>query len=289
MTDDDWKLLIGRIERGKCTPFLGAGASADALPLGSAVAEQWAKDHGYPLWDPADLPRVAQYLAVLADDAMSPKEQIQELFQRIAIPPDFTRDDEPYRVLADLPLPIYLTTNYDDFMVQALRARGKDPVQEFCRWNDRPSVLKRPSVFDRPEGFEPTPEQPLVYHLHGILELAESLVLTEDDYIDFLVKIANVDLVPPRIREALADSMLIFLGYRIADWNFRVLYRGLVERIDPSGRRLNMTVQLAPKDAPGTLDAAQDYLERYYRAMNVRVFWGDVDDFVLNLRERRAG
>src|SRR6266478_4322713 len=110
MTDDDWKLLIGRIERGKCTPFLGAGASADALPLGSAVAEQWAKDHGYPLWDPADLPRVAQYLAVLADDAMSPKEQIQELFQRIAITPDFTRDDEPYRILADLPLPIYLTT-----------------------------------------------------------------------------------------------------------------------------------------------------------------------------------
>jgi hypothetical protein len=287
MTDDDWKLLLSRIERGKCTPFVGAGASATALPLGSAVARQWAKERGYPLWDPDDLSKVAQFLAVVSEDAMSPKEEIQELFARVAITPDFASQDEPYAILADLPLPIYLTTNYDDFLVQALRVRGKDPVQDFCRWTDRPSLRARPSPFERPEGFIPTPEQPLVYHLHGLIDLPESLVLTEDDYVDFLVNISNVDVVPPRVREALADSMLIFLGYRLADWNFRVIYRALVERIDPSGRRLNMTVQLQPEKVPGSPDAARDYLERYYRAMKVRVFWGDVRDFTATLRRRR--
>jgi hypothetical protein len=287
-TADEWDRLLGRIERGKCTPFLGAGASAEALPLGSAVARQWAEERGYPLWDADDLAKVAQFLAVVSDDAMTPKEEIQELFERIAIPPDFSSKDEPYAILADLPLPIFLTTNYDDFIVRALRARGKDPVQDFCRWTDRPSVRARPSVFDRPEGFDPTPERPLVYHLHGLIDLPESLVLTEDDYVDFLVNIASADVVPPRIREALADSMLVFLGYRIADWNFRVLYRGLVERIDSSGRRLNMTVQLQPQGVLGSAEAARDYLERYYHWMKVRVFWGDVGEFMTALREHRS-
>ena len=285
---DEWDRLVGRIERGKCTPFLGAGASAAALPLGSEVARQWARERGYPLWDVDDLPRVAQFLAVESDDAMTPKEAIQELFERIVVPPDFSSEDEPHAILADLPLPIYLTTNYDDFLVRALRARGKDPVQEFCRWTDRPSLRARPSVFDRPEGFDPTPERPLVYHLHGLIDLPESLVLTEDDYVDFLVNIASADVVPPRIREALADSMLVFLGYRLADWNFRVIYRGLVERIDSSGRRLNVTVQLAPQGVPGSTEAAREYLERYYRWMKVRVFWGDVGDFMSALREHRS-
>lgn len=288
MTSDDWKVLLRRIELGKFTPFLGAGASAEALPLGSAVAKQWAEEREYPLWDPDDLPRVAQYLAVLSEDAMTPKEEIQELFRRIAVPPDFSREDEPYAVLADLPLPIYLTTNYDDFMVQALRVRGKEPVQEFCRWTDRPALRARASVFDSPEAYEPSADRPLVYHLHGVIDLPESLVLTEDDYIDFLVNLASADIVPPRIREALADSMLVFLGYRLADWNFRVLYRALVEKVDPSGRRLNMTVQLKPERVPGSPEAAVEYLERYYRAMKVRVFWGDVREFTRTLRERRV-
>jgi hypothetical protein len=285
----DWRRLVRRIERGKCTPFLGAGASAGALPVGSVVARRWAKQLGYPLPDSHDLSRVAQYVAIVSGDAMAPKEEIQEWFEDVS-PPDFADREEPYVVLASLPLPVYVTTNYDDFMMQALLAAGKQPVQEICRWTDRPSVLARASVFDRPEGFEPTPEQPVVFHLHGILELPESLVLTEDDYVDFLVQIADVDVVPARIREALADSMLLFLGYRLADWNFRVLYRGLVEKIDASGRRSNVTVQLHPDGAPA--GAAIQYLERYYGAMSVRVFWGDLRAFTAKLGQewgRRGG
>ncbi len=170
-------------------------------------------------------------------------------------------------MLAELPLPI-LTTNYDDFMVQALRGAGKQPVEEFCRWTARDSF--GPSVFDAPGGFEPTVERPLVYHLHGMLERPESLVLTEDDYVDFLVNLADPDVVPPRIREALSDTMLLFIGYRLADWNFRVLYRGLFEKVDPSGRRQNLTVQLRPADVPSPR-AAKTYLDRYFDAMKVRV------------------
>lgn len=280
MTPGDWERLLRRIKSGRCTPFLGAGVGVGALPLGAAIAREWAQRYDYPLKDSDDLARVAQYVAVV-EDPMWPKEEIRGFFEgkRTAL----AREDEPHRQLAELPLPIYLTTNYDDYMAQALREAGKEPEEEFCRWTVRQSFA--PSVFEAPGGFEPTVERPLVYHLHGMLDRPESLVLTEDDYIDFLVNLADPDVIPPRIREALSDTMLLFIGYRLADWNFRVLYRGLVESVDPSGRRQNLTVQLRPADVPSP-EAAQTYLDAYFKAMSVRVFWGDANEFLGELRRR---
>ena len=60
----------------------------------------------------------------------------------------------------------------------------------------------KPSVFKRLSG-QPDidADNPVVFHLHGHLGLAESLVLTEDDYLDFLVSISrNDDLIPPEFK-----------------------------------------------------------------------------------------
>ena len=92
-------------------------------------------------------------------------------------------------LLAELPLPIYMTTNYDDFMFRALLARKKNVQKELCRWNK--SIQEQPSLFDM--GFVPTPENPVVYHLHGHKDHVGSLVLTEDDYLEFLVSISSND------------------------------------------------------------------------------------------------
>lgn len=296
----DWESIVRRIKRGTCTPFLGAGASGDAIPLGSQIAQGWADEYGYPFADRWDLAQVAQFLAVVKNDSVWPKEEIQELFGGYA-PPDPSQSDHPYSILAQLPLPIYLTTNYDDFLARALRANGKDPVEEFCRWTSRPSFAHRPEVFDEPT-FMPTAQSPLVYHLHGRIDLAESLVLTEDDYVDFLVNMARAEIVPPLISATLAENMLLFIGYRLADWSFRVLYRGLMKTIDASGQRLNLTVQIAPQDVPGAFAAegtgeaevaakraaARRYLESYFQKMRVEVYWGTAQAFLAELSERWA-
>ena len=49
LRDNDWKLLLARVSDGLCTPFLGAGAVAHALPLASDIARRWAQSDGYPL------------------------------------------------------------------------------------------------------------------------------------------------------------------------------------------------------------------------------------------------
>jgi hypothetical protein len=278
LSEDDWQLLLGRIKSGNCTPFLGAGACAGTLPLGGDIAAAWAREFDYPLSDARDLARVAQFLAVRMGDAMAPKERISEEFQRFSAPA-VVGEGEPHAVLAELPLPIFITTNYDGFMANALRRVRKDPLSEICRWNRSPAVKGEPVVLT--SGFVPTPARPVVFHLHGRLEVPESLVLTEDDYLDFLVAVSREQrLLPHQIKKALAGASLLFIGYRLADWNFRVLHRGLVMAGESSLRRLSVTVQLR------AASAERDYLEKYFGAMNVRVYWGDASDFAAELRER---
>lgn len=293
MADIKWDLLVDRIKDGKCTPFLGAGACADVLPVGGAVAQTWAQKYGYPLDDCGDLIKVAQYIAV-TQDPMWPKDAIIKEFEKRVKEggaPDFTNPLKPHALLADLPLPIYLTTNYDDFMEQALRNRKRDAQQALCRWNDYLEANRdsAPSAFDDPN-YKATADKPVVFHLHGHSGVPESLVLTEDDYLDFVVSISrNEELLPPRIRQALTGTSLLFLGYAITDWDFRVLFRSLVSYLTKSVQRVHVSVQLEPGTAgadPQKAARAQDYLSRYFEELEISVFWGTCEQFVAELRKR---
>src|SRR4051794_6316246 len=102
LSEDDWRLLLGRIHSGNCTPFLGAGMSAGTLPLGGDIAERWAAEFAYPLNDLRDLARVSQFVAVRMGDAMAPKERICRELARFSAP-DAAGDPEPHAVLASLP------------------------------------------------------------------------------------------------------------------------------------------------------------------------------------------
>jgi hypothetical protein len=327
-----WYLLMTRIEEGRCTPFLGAGACQPTLPLGSEIAQKWAEEYEYPFEDVDNLTRVAQFLAV-SYDPMFPKEAILRQFFRNVRPPDFEKDAEPHGVLASLPLPVYVTTNYDDFMVRALQARRKVPKREFCCWNKY--ITGHSSVFDAESGFELTAATPVVYHLHGHSKVPESLVLAEDDYLDFLVNIQSGKFeFPPRIVGALTGSSLVFIGYSLEDVSFRVVFRGIVASLEGSLRRGGVTVQLPPlklpdkvylkdgytvggeiveesesqvilktrsmgqvsiakesvermcraEEAEEIMSRQQQYLAKYFEAMDVHVYWGTAREFAADLQ-----
>ena len=297
LTDADWSTLLQRIVDKECTPFVGAGASAEKVPVASELAQAWATEYEYPLADATNLARVAQFLAV-EQDPVFPKQLLRRQLQQLE-PPDFAAPDEPHGVLADLDLPIYLTTNYDGLMLAALRARGKQPERELCGWNDLVRELQ-PSALDA--GFTPTPSTPLVYHLHGHGDLPQSMVLTEDDYLAFLVRISTdntVRLLPSKIRSALATTALLFVGYSLSDWDFRVLFRGLMGSLGSTLGMTSIAVQLDPSPEDATAErraAAQTYLNGYFeqiQTIKVRLYWGDARDFARELRERweafRAG
>ncbi len=148
LTALQWRVLAASIRDGQCTPMLGAGASAPTIPTGAELARTLADAYDYPLPDRDDLARVVQYIALVSGDVSYPK---QEILRRISScgRPDFS-DDEPHHVLASLGLPVYLTTNYDDFMVSALGAQRRDCRRDFCRW--KPDLAAHPGIWQQDPG-----------------------------------------------------------------------------------------------------------------------------------------
>jgi hypothetical protein len=290
----EWLRLIHQLRDGECTPFLGAGACYGTLPTGSELSRKWAKDYGYPFADDTDLARVMQYAAVATRDSVYVKQLVCEELGACP-PPDFSQPTEPHALLANFPLRAFLTTNYDNFQVQALERVGRTPRQAICPWYDNAPYDEE--LFKSAAGVNPSADEPLIYHLHGSVSTPKSLVLTEDDYLEFLVNIARAQaeddrrLVPSSILAALTTRPLLFIGYSLQDWTFRVLFHGLLRAIPDIHRRPHVSVQLLPPVNGSIPDAekhAYQYLTRYLERWKISIFWGSAAEFCTEL-QRRTG
>jgi hypothetical protein len=292
LKEADWEELLYSIDEQGCTPFIGAGACVDWIPLSSELSNEMAKEYEYPLDDYNELERVAQFVAMEHGD-MVPKSFIIRLFKKLQHP-DFCKEgykNTPHAVLADLNLPMYITTNYDKHMEQALKSRGRNVDSEFCRWN---SFLRKQehshSLFEKIE-YKPSAENPLVYHLHGHVDNPRSMVLTETDYLDFLINLSKEEILPDRVSTALNSTSLLFVGYSLRDINFRFIFKSLMQLLGEgigAGLQLpSVAVQLPSGFTKEKKDQAIRYLDEYTKNMfKVRVYWGDVNKFSAELRER---
>jgi hypothetical protein len=144
----------------------------------------------------------------------------------------------------------------------------------------------------------PTRETPLVYNLFGRLNDPDNVTITEDDYFDFLISIGEEKNVarkkrriPDSVYGALTKSSLLFLGFRVHQWDFRVLFRTLMSL---EGRRLlsgntHVAVQIDPDD-DYIMDPkrAKMYLENLFKftGPDVSIFWGSPEDFLTELHSR---
>jgi hypothetical protein len=171
-------------------------------------------------------------------------------------------------------------------MTEALEAISRKPTRELCRWNERLDGL--PSVFeDRPD-YVPIPEGPLVYHFFGTDDEPDSVVLTEDNYFDWLVKIsAEPERVPPVIQAAMTNTSLMFLGYSMHDIEFRVIMRGLVATRGQRRNFKHVAVQLDVDDVKvENIESVQTFLQEYFQDAEINVYWGSMEQFSSELKEQ---
>lgn len=297
LADEDWDTLLRRIADGKCTPVVGRGACSSAppegcdpaqwqfqYPLGEEMCREWARKVGYPFADSTELDRVAQFAAIKGDQAGA-KEYIGKLFTG-AKPPNFTSENEPHRILAALPIPIYLTTNFDGFLMQALQQRpekDKDARLGLCLWSEQ--LVQILDTFNV-KGDQPTVANPLVYHFLGRSDYPDSLVLTEDDHYEFLINFARDEKVINHwVQRALSTTTILFLGYTLRDPDFLLLFR-LIGHFLSDRKRIHVAVQLAPETVVGDAEKALAYLNSYYDNFRIRVYWGDCKKFTAELWSR---
>jgi hypothetical protein len=251
-------------------------------------------------------------LFLAEDDERIEPETIEELkddlkynsFADIVRELDYPRPRKGYRdpltLLAKLNLPIYITTSPYDFLEQAIIADQREPRTQICFWAGKPvKYLEESHKTDY--NFVPTSENPLVYHVFGLEAYPESMVLNEDDYLDFLVRITRntteqkEPLLPWYVHQALTQSSLLLLGYKLHNWDFRVLFRGLIKNPRGSLRseglrepKFSLAIQLDPHQQYPNISKSEihEYLEKYFNSSNFSVKLNSVDRFVTTLYEK---
>jgi len=314
-----WDSLSNAVQKGRCTAIVGPGVVEALIGPRRNIALRWAEKHGYPFSpsDQEELPRIAQYVSVQQDvDYLRDvyRQAVRdELVRRYpaVIPPELAQADDwddgqiervllgvagarwgetsagPLRMLAQLHLPIYITANQSDLLTRALEQEGADPQVRLCPWNRQ--IPPEEYRFEE----TPTSDRPLVYHLFGHLKLPESLVITEDDYFDYLIGVKdNWDLLPKALRGALYSTSLLFLGFRMDDWTFRTFFRILVN--EPSffqlSLRSHVAVQIEPDDGHiQNVQRARKYIQEYFGRKWFSLYMGNTEEFLKELVAHAAG
>ena len=310
---EKWPALVSEFKDAKCTPIIGPGISDALLGTRQEIAMDWARSYRFPMapYNRESLTQVAQYLSI-NQGRLFPRVELKSYLRRTLV--ERYRDDlpedlldesasfedliagawrarhereevEPYSVLAQLPAPVYVTTQPFRLLARALRNAGREPEEELCHWHEDAEWPE--SVFEREPGYRPTVERPLIYHLFGTFDQPESLVLTEDDYFDFFIGVTrNEDLLPSVVRRRLSDSALMFVGFRLDAFDFRVLYRSMMSSEGRRRSEYSHVAQMDPEEGI-TIDAerARRYLENYFSNAYVSLYWGGAEDFLRKLNE----
>ena len=235
MSDAALDYLAREVKRGQCILFLGSGVHAPSPPGGpnyfdaerplmaSELSQELADLEKFKARFPKEseyhLPRVAQHYEV--------KRGRWNLIDNVKMA--VLEQKKPSKILhelAGLDFPLVMTTNYDCLFELALQAIGKDPIL---------------SVYD-PSGKDETldvvkldPGRPFISKIHGDIRQPESLVITDEDYIQFVLRMSSkepYDPVPMTFKFYLRRWPTLFLGYSLTDYNLRLLFKTLRWHVD---------------------------------------------------------
>jgi hypothetical protein len=200
-------------------------------------------------------------------------------------------ENNPLKHLAKLHLPVYITTSPFDFMEEAIRSEGRDKVKtQYWHWSKEPIISAKGQ--DLNMEILPTEAEPVVFHLFGIESKPATMVLNEDHYLDFMSQIVIDEKrvkrqVPTYLRSNVTSCSLLLLGYRLRDWEFRVMLKGLLKSKGEMGR-WNLAIQLDPGKQCAQEDDAErvrSYLEGYFGKHQFNIQWDTTSEFTDRLCE----
>jgi hypothetical protein len=321
---DRWDAVVGDLQDGRCVPVLGPGLVESVFGSTRAMAREWAERYEFPLAprNRDDLAQVAQYLAyqqsrayVLRQlrgyltrylrrefpDRLPPDLKqgpvreglVDELISHIGAAERVGNPSEVHKLLAKLPVAIYVNANRDNMLHDALVEAGRKPHVQLCTWRSLGDRTLPQGPVPEPK-YKPSAAEPLIFHVFGNFQYPESLVMTEDDYFDFLTAVTRNEArnlsIPLEVSRALASSGLMLLGFQMDAWDFRVLFSSIVRQpgIDLSRMRTRVAIQMSPDEAQSADPSkTYQYLRNYFREnARINLFWGSPEEFMVKLIER---
>ena len=275
--DENWEALIYAIKKNKCILMLGPDTAIEKVGgqprlLTESLANQLAeklKSETRKRINSNDLAQVSQYYAIekghntLKVRAESFYKEKQDLCS------DLHRD------LAALPFYFTITTTPDAMLVNALEKNKKEPVINWYNFNgENPGMVQMGTV-----------EKPLVFYLYGSVSEPESLMLTENDLLDFLVALSSEKWpLPNNIRSELknGDKSFLFMGFGFKHWYLRILLHVLQGGNKKNSR--SFALEKFPPDNTADLQRTVFFFKK--SDYKIHIFKEDFNDFAAQLRER---
>jgi hypothetical protein len=244
--------LIEQIQKGNVVLFCGAGISMGPGGLPSAWQLTQGLAERAELGDVGgmDLPEVAQAYEL----KLGYQSLVQYVINRIDDPKYSPL--RPHQLIAALPFNKIITTNWDNLLEEALRQALKPFVK----------VVRDSDIAFADE------EKVLLIKLHGSVEQKDTLVITGDDYYDVFYRLPEIAKV---VGAYFATRTILFLGFGLADEDFRRLYHEVVRHLGRHKRRA-YAVQLHPGDL----------VVKYWEHKNVQVIGCDATEFLEEVERR---
>lgn len=216
--------VVRAYERDKLVIFAGAGISTEVPTV--LTESLYERARALAKTDAETFPQVMQAFQDKFDRATLVKE-IRSRFSYADSFPSARRAARQFHAeLATLPqIRDIITTNWDTYF------------EEEC--------LATPFVVGEDIAYHDLYER-RVYKLHGSITNLATLVATEEDYAESLVKLGT-NVLGSHVRNILSSKTVVFVGYSLTDWNFRRLYDAL--RAD-MGKFAPRAFVVTPFDAP---------------------------------------
>lgn len=229
------ELITSAISAQRCVLFLGAGIHApppegspfeypdeQRPPSGRALSRMLAEECGWRSRFPDDDPSNLQRVSLFFERSQGRDNLVRAVRKAVHVG---KRPSPLLTALAELGFPLMITTNYDRLFEDALCAAGRTPrVSVYTPRLEKTKTFRDPSSKD-----------PVVYKIHGDIEEAESMVITDENYIDFLMRMNDKDPyapVPMSLKSRLSEWTTLFIGYSLLDYNLRLLFKTLRWQID---------------------------------------------------------
>lgn len=234
LRDSEWRRLIRMIQNDACILLLGPGVAFDptdrdstplTVKLAQILASQLNATHETMCED--NLAHIAQ-IYQRENDRVSLELEVEDFYRNYA---GWTTD--VHRRLAAWPIGLCIDLTPAGLMANAYDEARKTPVRDFYGSGKGQAI----SLIDI------TPGRPLVYELFGSLDNSASLLLTENDMLDFLVNVAkNTPSLPKDLTSRFSDpkTSFLFLGFGFQHWYLRILLHVL----KADGDRQNLSLAL---------------------------------------------
>ncbi len=183
-----------------------------------------------------------------------------------------------HEAIASLPFRVVISTSPDHFLENAYRiGKEKEPVVDYFDFKE---LRANPII---PE----TDRTPLIYNLTGSLERPLSLVVSEDDLLEYLLKIVKVG-IPSNLAQVIRNpnTVFLFLGFGLYRWYLRILLKVLLETASRENSSFAFEFDLSKIQGSAAGAGSQGEGRVFYKlGHRILVLDGSPDEVVTRLEE----